>query len=458
MQKYSTCKYYVSGIHCKACEMVIDNNISKLKGVVDSATTQVDSSVTIKFKDGQKPTIDKLNKEFLDLGYSFTDKPIGQATFSQYNIFQAIVIAIIGIIGYIIVEDLGIFSKINVNSQSSLSMFVVLGIFAGLSSCAALVGGIVLAMSKQWNQLYGGKEAHRRALPFVLFNTGRLVSFAVFGGLLGAIGSVFQISLQLLSVFVVFVSVFMVVIGFQMLGFHWAKKINLGFPKFLSTYAADHTNFKGKYMPFVTGAMTFFVPCGFTLIAQTIALSTGNILTSGAIMLAFAIGTLPSLAFLSFSSLKFQNNSGFSGTFNLLAGAMIVIFGIININSQLNVLGVPSLNNISSQFFNTVNPIEKSNVEIVGTGKDQYQKFTIEVKGFEYLPRSIALKAGILTKVTVNIDEVIGCAQAMWLGGLYDKVVYLSGKQQSFEFIPKKGNYKISCTMGMVNPIIVTVE
>jgi len=46
----------------------------------------------------------------------------------------------------------------------------------------------------------------------------------------------------------------------------------------------------------------------------------------------------------------------------------------------------------------------------------------------------------------------------MYLPGLYDKVVYLTEKVTEVEFTPeKKGNYKISCTMGMVPPVTVRV-
>jgi len=41
---------------------------------------------------------------------------------------------------------------------------------------------------------------------------------------------------------------------------------------------------------------------------------------------------------------------------------------------------------------------------------------------------------------------------------LSDEVLYLSGPESVAEFTPQKGKYKVSCTMGMVDPIIVTVE
>ena len=33
------------------------------------------------------------------------------------------------------------------------------GLIAGLSSCAALVGGIILSLSKQWLSMYGKDES-----------------------------------------------------------------------------------------------------------------------------------------------------------------------------------------------------------------------------------------------------------------------------------------------------------
>ena len=243
-----------------------------------------------------------------------------------------------------------------------------------------------------------------------------------------------------------------------MLGVSWAKKIKFAYPKLLSRYSSDDKNLKGKYMPFIIGAMTFFLPCGFTLMAQTVALATGNFFLSALMMLSFALGTLPVLGFLSFSSVKFQKNAAFAGTFNLLVGVFILMFGVFNINAQLNVLGLANVGDIARDNKVSAEDLKAAGVQIIGEGKDQYQSVFIDAKGFEYSPKNITLKADILTKLTVRNDNVYGCATAMWLGGLTDEVLYLRGAESKAEFTPKKGKYKISCTMGMVAPIVVTVE
>ncbi len=458
MSKISNCTYFVSGMHCGSCEVLLQKKISKLNGVRDVKASLQDGSVRITYHKGHKPQIAELNDEFAELGYSFSKNEITPAQ-TQSTWAQALVFMVLFGILYIIVEDTKLFGRFTLDESSSLPAFFGLGVIASLSSCAALVGGVLLAMSRQWNQLYGGVDEGKRLTPFVLFNVGRLISFAILGGLLGVIGSFFQISLQFTAVLIIAVSVVMGIVGLQMVGVSWAKRFRLGFPRFISRYASDERNFKGKYMPFVSGVLTFFLPCGFTLMAQSIALTSGNFLTSSVMMSAFAIGTLPVLAGISFSSFKFQKSSSFGGTFNLIAGLFILLFGFYNINAQFNVLGLPSVSDIFAGT-SSVSPTSGTTLGVTmkGEGENQYQELTMMAKEFEYFPKTITLKAGVPTKLTVLSNNVVGCAQAMWLGGLYDEVIFLNKPRSEAEFIPEKGTYKISCTMGMVPSVMVRVE
>lgn len=457
MKKTTSCTLSVAGMHCASCEVLLNKKISKMDGVAAVKASLSDATVEITYSNGHKIALDALNRDFADLGYTFSSSPPGTAQVNTMHLLQAAVILIIFFIAYLIVEDTKLFAQFHLTESSSLPAFFILGVVASLSTCAALVGGVLLAMSKQWHQLYGGIDEAKRALPFALFNIGRLVSFALLGGVLGLVGSVFRLSLPVTAMLIIVVSLIMIVLGLQMLGVPFAKKIRFGFPKFLSQYAADEQNLKGKYMPFVSGALTFFLPCGFTLTAQTIALTTGNFFTSMLMMSAFALGTLPMLGALSFSSLKFAKRSAFSGTFNLLAGIFIVLFGAYNVNAQLNVLGMVSFNDLARRE-TVVDASVGLGVELIETDGKQMQYVTMEAREFAYLPKTIRLKAGIPTKLTVNNYDVSGCAQAMWLGGLYDEVLYLNKPTVEAMFTPKPGTYKISCTMGMVEPVIVTVE
>jgi sulfite exporter TauE/SafE len=91
-------------------------------------------------------------------------------------------------------------------------------------------------------------------------------------------------------------------------------------------------------------------------------------------MTAFAIGTLPVLTVLSFTSLKFQKNSLYAGTFNLIVGLFVIGFGIYSINSQLNVLGAPSLNDISYSFTKSIARNDGQSAPIIKENGKEYQE------------------------------------------------------------------------------------
>ena len=158
------------------------------------------------------------------------------------------------------------------------------------------MGGLILSISKQWAEIYHQESSYsKKMIPHFTFNIGRLISYAAFGAILGFIGEKLQFSTTFTSILVIIVSIMMVILGLQMLGISWLQKFQITAPRFILRNIADESNFKGKYLPFVMGALTFFLPCGFTLTAQGIALISGSPLQGALIMLFFALGTLPTL-------------------------------------------------------------------------------------------------------------------------------------------------------------------
>ena len=92
-------------------------------------------------------------------------------------------------------------------------------------------------------------------------------------------------------------------------------------------------------MPIAIGAATFFLPCGFTQSMQLYTLTTGSFWTGSLTMLAFALGTLPVLAIISFSSLSIRKNTS-SGIFFKTAGLIVIFFGLFNLINALASTGI----------------------------------------------------------------------------------------------------------------------
>lgn len=462
-KKIKSTTYHVKGMHCASCEIVIEKKLLKISNVKSAEASTTKGRVVIAYK-GSKPTLKKLNQIFKQQGYSFSQQPPRIEKINSKQFLNSLGIGLLIIIAFLGLNRLGLSSLVSVGTTSSLPIFFLLGLIAGLSSCAALVGGLILSMSKQWGQLYTVNDSvWEKIQPHLSFNVGRLISYAILGMALGALGSKLSFSLTLGSFLVVVVSAFMIVLGLQMLGVKALKRFQLTVPKSLTKYIADETNFKNRFMPSVMGALTFFLPCGFTLTAQGLALISGSAIQGGLMMLLFALGTAPSLLFIGLSSVRFAQKPHLADKFAKVAGVLVLFFAIYNINFQLNVLGVTSLSDIgrsTNQLFNQEKnqptQVEKGLAPIVN-GK---QVLKMEAGSYSYAPNYFKIKAGIPVRWEVVDEGISGCTNAIISRNLFTGEFPLkTGEMNVKEFIPENpGTYKFSCWMGMISGIIEVIN
>ncbi|MDP2967287.1 MAG: sulfite exporter TauE/SafE family protein [bacterium] len=449
--------YFVQGMHCASCEILIEKKLLELEGIKSVEAKTSKGEVLIEYE-GELPSAEKLNKIFKKENYVFSDREIEFSDgFNRKEFLITFGIGLLIILLFIGLIRLGLSGLINVNSSSSLITFFVFGLLAGISTCAALVGGLVLSMSKQWLELYPENESTITKLqPHFMFNAGRLVSYLILGAVLGAIGSKLQFSLKFTSILVIAVSVMMIFLALQMLGLKAFRKFQFTMPKFITRYIADESNFKGRYTPFLMGAFTFFLPCGFTITAQGLALISGSPIQGGLIMLFFALGTLPMLLAIGISSVSFSKRPHLSFRFLKVAGFLLLFFALYNINSQFNVLGLSSFNDVGNKIIQPPNVREEGFVPIIN-GK---QILKMEASSSGYNPDYFKVKSGIPVRWEIKDIGTSGCTNAVISRSLFDGPINLTPGQTSIkEFTPTKpGKYKFSCWMGMVSGLIEVVD
>jgi sulfite exporter TauE/SafE/copper chaperone CopZ len=446
--------YSVKGMHCASCELLIEKKILELNGVKSAEAKTSKGEVFISYE-GEKPSLKHLNEIFSKENYVFSDKNESQPKPDTKGIINAIIIATVLIIGFLFINKLGIAGIADVSSKSSLPSFFVLGILAGFSSCAALVGGLVLSMSKQWLEIYPDKTStFKKIQPHLIFNSGRIISYGVLGAVLGLIGNKIQISFQFTSLLIFAVSFLMIVMALQMLGFRYFQKFQFTLPKSTTRYISDEKNFKGKYMPFIMGALTFFLPCGFTITAQGLALLSGNMLSGGLIMAMFALGTAPALLLIGLSSVKFSEKPHMAFQFSRVAGILILFFALFNLNNQLNVLGVSNLSDIIN---NKSDLISEADLPQIVNGK---QVIKMEASASGYSPNNFKVRVNVPVRWEITDIGTSGCTNKVISAGLFSDSINLTHGQTSIkEFTPTAvGRYKFSCWMGMVSGIIEVVD
>ena len=227
-------------------------------------------------------------------------------------------------------------------TKVSYSTAFVIGIIASLSSCMAVVGGLLLSMSASFAK-EGNPSTTLRAgkfKPAIMFHLGRIISFFILGGAIGVMGSLFQLNTYGTFIIGFIIAIVMLILGINLLDvFPWAKRLQPGIPKFLSSHAMGVSKLNHTLTPALVGIATFFLPCGFTQSMQIVALATGDFMSGALTMFAFALGTLPVLGLLSFSSFSISKSSK-SGIFFKTAGLVVILFAIFNLINALVVINI----------------------------------------------------------------------------------------------------------------------
>ncbi len=331
-QKYT---FHVHGMHCNSCVLLTESVLGDLPNITHVKSSLKKHSVEVIGDFGNKTPeqiAEELTLPLKSHGYSVSvERKRHDAKWSDFKIAVPVALGFAAL--FVVLQKMGIVNLVSAGSVTYGTAFVI-GIIASLSTCMAVVGGLVLSMSATF-----AREGDR-VRPQLMFHAGRIASFFVLGGVIGAIGSAFTLNTSATFILSFLVGIVMLILGINLLDiFHWAKKLQPSMPKFIAKHAHGVSKFNHTLTPVLVGIATFFLPCGFTQSMQLYTLTTGSFLRGGLTMLAFALGTLPVLALISFSSFSIQKSSG-SGIFFKTAGLIVILFALLNLINSLVVIGV----------------------------------------------------------------------------------------------------------------------
>ncbi|MDR2457675.1 MAG: sulfite exporter TauE/SafE family protein, partial [Clostridiales Family XIII bacterium] len=163
-------------------------------------------------------------------------------------------------------------------------MLFLIGLITSVH-CIAMCGGINISQSIRTDKTSRFKKP-------ILYNSGRVISYTIIGGIVGALGSVISFSPIFQGILKLFAGVFMIIMGINMLGiFPLLRMLNIRMPKIFA-YKIDDAKEHGKNS-FLVGLLNGLMPCGPLQAMQIYALQTGNIYEGAFSMFLFSLGTVP---------------------------------------------------------------------------------------------------------------------------------------------------------------------
>ena len=285
----------VTGMHCKSCELLLEKSLGTLKNVEKVHASQSKGTVEISY-DEKMPDEKTIESAIKESGYKIGK----EATPSWFHsdprkYIEIFLIALVFFLLYMVAKKTGVslpgFGNL---SSPTFTVAFLVGVTAGVSSCMALVGGLILGVSAKWNEEHIHASKWHRFEPHLYFGIGRIVGFALLGGVLGLFGSFVSLSPFAIGTLTVATGLIMLLLGVNLSELSpRLSLVSITLPKFLGSGVANNGNPSKHLTALSTGALTFFLPCGFTLAMQAYAITTGSFVTGALIMMAFALGTAP---------------------------------------------------------------------------------------------------------------------------------------------------------------------
>jgi uncharacterized protein len=185
---------------------------------------------------------------------------------------------------------------------------MALGFFGSFGHCVGMCGPLTVAFSLSGKQ-ETARPWHQYLVFHTLLNLGRIISYALVGAGIGGLGSILVAGGQLAGIdsslrrgLAIFTGILLI----------WISLVQLN-PKILPRFPLPHPiqqlNLHQKlssamvklslsnnwWTPGLLGMAWGLIPCGFLYIAQIKAAESGDLLRGALTMLAFGIGTMPSM-------------------------------------------------------------------------------------------------------------------------------------------------------------------
>ena len=441
--------FQIEGMTCTSCEMRIENALKRLEGVVAVKAIFSSSNIYVTY-DANVIKLDKIIEAIEKLDYKIKNKPAGQATpetnakkasGDKMTINQLLGMGIILLAFYVIIKNTVGFNFIpEINQSMSYGILFIVGLLTSFH-CIAMCGGINLSQCVSYKFEGSASGKFSRLKPSLLYNSGRVASYTVIGGIVGALGSAVSFSGGAKGIVAIFSGVFMVIVGLNMLNiFPLLRKLNLRLPKIFGSKILDNN---GKYGPFHIGLLNGLMPCGPLQAMQIYALGTGSFAAGAASMFLFSLGTVP-LVF-GFGAASSILSGRFTHKMLKVSAMLVIILGVVMVNRGLALSGV-NIDFPSSPWGNVAKI--KGDVQVVVT----------KLEAGRYTP--IVVQKGIPVKWTIKAEkaDLNGCNNPIVIPK-YNIQKKLVPGDNIIEFTPEEeGNVTYTCWMGMIKGNIKVVS
>jgi len=438
-------KLKIDGMTCVNCENRIERKLQSTKGIIKVKVRYSSGTADITY-DEKIIRIEKIITIIERLGYKAVEETEKNKSADSSKVLGVCVILLAL---YMIMKRLGALDVFNAFPEAregmGYGMLFVIGLLTSLH-CVAMCGGINLSQTVSRNAQMS-KSGTAVLLPSVLYNSGRVISYTVIGGIVGAVGSVVSFSGTMKGVVQLAAGVFMIIVGLNMLNlFPGLRRLTPRMPK---VFAKKINQQKSGKSPFIVGLLNGLMPCGPLQAMQLYALSTGSPVKGALSMLLFSLGTVPLMFVL--GALSTFLSRKFTAKMMTVSAVLVVVLGISMFSSGMSLSGI-SLSNIIGE---AGSGARNENIAKV---TDNVQVVTTKLSSGSYEP--ITVQKGIPVRWIIKAEkkDINGCNNEIIIPEFNIDKKLMAG-DNIIEFTPtESGTFPYSCWMGMIRSRITVVD
>lgn len=498
-------RFLVEGMTCVSCETKIEQTLGKMAGIETVSARYATSEVDVRFQS------DRISAEMIEDALKQADYPvlervaldIGTPAASPRSDAQAkrstarpqpashipeqkknlpaalgklagLLIALFALAMLINqVGGLNLFYAFPVaEAGMGLGMLFVIGLLTSVH-CVAMCGGINLSQCARIPTGAGSRTTvdsfsiagetpavsdkpggnwQSVLRPGFLYHAGRVISYTVIGGLVGALGSVISFSGPAKGVVQLAAGVFMVIMGLNMLNiFPWLRRFNPRLPRFFA--ARVNAGKASSKSPLYVGLLNGLMPCGPLQAMQLYALSTGSAIQGALAMLMFSLGTVPLMLGLSVVSTWLTGRS--RGRLLKASAVLVALLGIFMFSSGLSLAGIALPDPQVRASVAGAGDVSGAGVAVI---EDGVQTVVIQLAANRYAPITVQKGLPVRWIVQAEAGTINGCNNEIIVPA-YDISKKLEPGDNIIEFTPDQtGTFAYSCWMGMIRSKITVVD
>lgn len=433
----------IDGMTCVSCERRIGSKLKQTKGVISAKVSYTQNRAECLY-DEELISFEDIAQVIEKQGYKVIRKENADAKIDR--ITKIIGVMIIIFVLYRMLKYFGFTNFFYVFPEAkenmSYGMLFIIGLLTSIH-CIAMCGGINLSQCIQPITKTESKKHRWAALrPSFLYNLGRVISYTVMGGIVGALGSVISFSEGAKGSVQIIAGLFMMIMGLNMLNvFPGLRKLNISMPKAFSRKLYSKL---GSNSPLFVGLINGLMPCGPLQAMQLYSLSTGSMFKGALAMFLFSLGTVPLM--FGIGVLSSLLSKRFTHKLISIGAVLVVILGGGMLSSGLSLSGIMVPGSVSANN-NSVVRIENG-VQIVESKLASGEYPVIEVQ------------AGMPVRwvITAEKGSINGCNNRIFIPE-YEKEVKFKLGENVIEFTPtEEGEFVYSCWMGMIRSSIKVIK